>query len=36
MKMKKNSTTNQLIPTPTLIPKMRASWKFVRGAILQW
>src|ERR1700730_17137445 len=31
--MKKNSTKNQLIPTPMRMPKMRASWKFVRGAI---
>ena len=25
-KMKTNSTTKKLIPTPILIPKMRASW----------
>jgi hypothetical protein len=35
-KMKKNSTTNQLTPTPILIPKMRASWMFVRGLIPKW
>ena len=32
----RNSTTNQLTPTPILIPKTRASWKFVRGIMLQW
>ena len=30
--MNRNRTKNQLIPTPILIPKMRASWKFLCGS----
>ncbi len=29
----RNSTTNQLMPAPILMPNTRASWKFVRGAM---
>jgi len=31
--MNTNSTTNQLKPTPTRMPKMRASWMLPRGDI---